>query len=210
MDNQQEQEPGKSILSFGVAGCGALEQVHRKAFCLISVKVRHQRTLLEVRPSKWTGFSGTDSPLIGCWHTLHKPPTEKRTADLKWRIFHGVIATNRHVAHLDPTVGRECLLCDQEEDVGHLFSQCSRLQSLFQVLQEWCRRLCGSSVPLFLGGLGCTVPEKRRACLVKFLFGQAKLAIWKTRKSRRLGVGSHDAKAVLLGLVMARLRIEFL
>ena len=44
---------------------------------------------------------------------------------------------------------------------------------------------------------------------MNFLFGQAKLAIWKTRKSRRSVVGSLDAKAVLLGLVTARLRIEF-
>ena len=38
---------------------------------------------------------------------------------------------------------------------------------------------------------------------MNYLFGQAKLVIWKTR------VGSLDAMAVLLGLVMARLRIEF-
>ena len=37
------QEPGKSILSFGVARCGALEKMNRKAFYVISVKVWHQR-----------------------------------------------------------------------------------------------------------------------------------------------------------------------
>ena len=41
----------------------------------------------------------------------------------------------------------------------HLFSQCSRLQSLFQVLQAFCMRL-GFSVSLFIGGLWYTGEEE--------------------------------------------------
>ncbi|KAK3524893.1 hypothetical protein QTP86_011311 [Hemibagrus guttatus] len=38
------------------------------------------------------------------WRTLYKPPVEKRTADLQWRIIHGAVATDGHVAHLNPAV----------------------------------------------------------------------------------------------------------
>lgn len=34
---------------------------------------------------------------------------EKHTADLQWRLDQGAKPTHRHVAHLNPTVGMECL-----------------------------------------------------------------------------------------------------
>ncbi|KAG9348393.1 hypothetical protein JZ751_002128 [Albula glossodonta] len=34
--------------------------------------------------------------------SLYKPPIQKRTADLQWRVIDGAVATNRHLVHLDP------------------------------------------------------------------------------------------------------------
>ncbi len=61
---------------------------------------------------------GTD--FKACWRSLYKLPVEKCTADLQWRLMFGAIATNRHVAHLNPAVGTECLFCGLDETVNHL------------------------------------------------------------------------------------------
>lgn len=45
--------------------------------------------------------------------------------------------------------------------------------------------------------------------LLNYLLGSAKLAIWRTRKNRTLGIGSVDAERVLKGMVAARIKIEF-
>ncbi|KAI2644792.1 Polymeric immunoglobulin receptor [Labeo rohita] len=53
------------------------------------------------KESKWHDFFGSGSSPKGCWRTLYKPPIEKRSGDLQWRIVHGLIATNRYRAHID-------------------------------------------------------------------------------------------------------------
>ncbi len=44
--------------------------------------------------------------------------------------------------------------------------------------------------------------------LLHFLFGTAKLAIWKTRKNKMLGKDTLDPLLMFFGLVASRLRIE--
>lgn len=60
---------------------------------------------------------------------------EKRTVDLQWRLIHGAITTNRHVAHLNPAVGKECPLGWKSLLTIYLF-KCSRLRHLFIVLND--------------------------------------------------------------------------
>lgn len=45
--------------------------------------------------------------------------------------------------------------------------------------------------------------------LVNFLFGQAKLAIWLSRKKHLNGVGSTDTVPILKGLLKSHIKIEF-
>ncbi len=53
--------------------------------------------------------------------------------------MHGIIATNRHRAHIDPQVGEECPFCGVQETVFHLFLNCSRLQQFFHQLEDYCQ-----------------------------------------------------------------------
>lgn len=69
------------------------------------------------------------------------PSTEKRSGDFQWRIVRGIIATNRHKAHIDPQVGERCPFCGATETIFHLFCQCMRLQQLFTQIEEWCQTL---------------------------------------------------------------------
>lgn len=51
--------------------------------------------------------------------TLYKPPIEKCTGDLRWRIIHVVIATDEQVAHLNTAVKRDCRFCGGKENLEH-------------------------------------------------------------------------------------------
>ncbi len=46
------------------------------------------------------------------------------------------IATNKHVAHLDSTQGKECPFCIQDETLVHLFCGCGRLGLLCNLLNN--------------------------------------------------------------------------
>ncbi len=81
------------------------------------VKVWHLNILESVSESKWLEVLGPGASPKGCWRSLYKPPIEKRSGDLQWRIVHGIIATNRHRAHLDPEVGVGCPFCSEQETV---------------------------------------------------------------------------------------------
>ncbi len=56
-------------------------------------------------------------------------------------LMHGILTTNRHRAHIDPTVRDECPFCFEHEDVYHLFLQCERLKPMFLLLEEWSKNL---------------------------------------------------------------------
>ncbi|XP_075968244.1 adhesion G-protein coupled receptor G6 [Anarhichas minor] len=115
------------LLSLKTPQLGDFETLGRKAAYQVSVKVSNLRSLAGVRVSRWTEFFGRGSSPRGCWRSLYKPPADKRTGDLQWRIVHGAIATNRYLVHLDPGSGDSCPFCSQTEIIHHLFVECSRL-----------------------------------------------------------------------------------
>lgn len=111
---------------------GRFQDVKKKELYETCVKVTHQTVLRGVKTWRWSEVFGTD--FKACWRSLYKLPVEKRTADLQWRLMFGAIATNRHVAHLNPAVGTECLFCGLDETVNHLFIDCFRLEGMFNFL----------------------------------------------------------------------------
>ena len=124
--------------------------------------------------------------------------------------MHGAIATNKHVAHFDPMRGEYCQFCGEVETVEHLFLTCERLEGVLRIVQGWCSGLGRDfSRELYTCGPRYKYVKRRKVCLLNFLFGQAKLATWKSRKNKRLGKGSFEAGDIVLGLVAARLRVEF-
>ena len=160
--------------------------------------------------SRWTEFFGNGSSPRGCWRSLYKPPVDKRTGDLQWRIVHGDIATYRYLVHLDPGTGDDCPFCSQTETIYHLFIQCSRLARLYRQLKSWFQGLEELfSFCLFIYSPQYSAKKKNVHTLINFMSGLAKLAIWKTRKNRVRGAGSEDVVMMLTGLLAARLRVEF-
>ncbi|KAK3537880.1 hypothetical protein QTP70_022160, partial [Hemibagrus guttatus] len=115
-----------SILSFKVPQT-SLKDTTTKGIYHITVKVLHKESLKRQKASRWPGMLNPDFLVWDRWRTLYKPPVEKRTADLQWRIIHGAVATDGHVAHLNPAVKGECGFCGQKEDLEHLVLKCQRL-----------------------------------------------------------------------------------
>lgn len=187
----------------------SFESAGKKALYVICVKVTNAHLLLGVTSSKWTDFFGVDISPKGSWRSLYKCPIDKRTGDLQWRIVHGAIATNRHVVHLNPNVGVGCPFCSENETIFHLFVQCVRLGDLFSFLFQWVLSLGEDlSHQLFIFGPKYFVSRKNVLVLLNFVFGTAKLAIWKTRKNKMLGKDTLDPLLMFKGLVASRLKIE--
>lgn len=188
-------------MSFTTPQLGKFETVVKKAIYNACVKVSHCRSLEGMKASRWTDYFGPGSSPKGSWLSLYKPPVNKRTGDLQWRIVHGIIATNRHVAHLNTGSGEGCPFCSAGETTEHLFLECARLRGVFRVLQGWKH---------FIFGPKFSPKEKTLHVLVNVLFGTTKLAIWKTRKKKVQGqLGSLDPVMMLAGLLSARLRVDF-
>lgn len=203
------QEREGILLTFKTPEMELFSETGKKALYVTCVKVSHMNSLEGLKESKWQEDFGPGTSPKRSWGTLYKPPIEKRCGDLQWRIVHGLIATNRYRAHIDPQVGEECLFCGQTETVLHLFFYCGRLEALLSQIEEWCRNLGEVFSPvLFIYGPMYKKNRKQIHVMLNFLFGQAKMAIWLSRKGKLNGVGSTDAVAILKGLVKSRLTVE--
>ncbi|KAI4884728.1 hypothetical protein NFI96_032233, partial [Prochilodus magdalenae] len=126
-----------SLLTFRTPMLTSLEAATKKALYVTCVKVGYHKTLSRVKELRWSGVLAPGSSPRGSWRSLYKPPIEKRTADLQWRIVHGAVATNRG----------DCVFCGGEETTEHLLLRCPRLRDMFSLLRTW------------FGGLGVRLTE---------------------------------------------------
>lgn len=105
--------------------------------------------------------------------------------DLQWRIVHGFLTTNRHIAQLNPLVGEGCPFCNTSETVIHTLIECYCLKNLMQLVTCWSINFLGLfSVSLFIYGPKYLVENRNNVSILNFLFGMVKLAIWCTRKNK--------------------------
>ncbi|KAL6472453.1 hypothetical protein MHYP_G00186410 [Metynnis hypsauchen] len=208
MGDHQEEEG--ALLSFRTSQLAGSAEVSKKALYSICVKVLHRNSLDGLKESRWLGLLAPASSPQGSWRSLYKPPIEKSAGDLQWRIVHGAVATNRHVAHIDPIIGSECPFCGREEAVEHLFLHCIRLTGLLNLLKAWC---CDLGIlwtdSLYVFGPKYVAAYGEKLCLLNFLIGQGKLAVWLTRKNKLQGSGTLDPELMLRAAVRIRLRIEY-
>ncbi len=92
----------------------------------------------------------------------------------------------------------------------HLFVKCERLKGLFKLLKNWFGRFDEAfSDKVFIGGVKYIFSKRKKMCLLNYLIGTAKLAVWKTRKNKGLQLASVDPEEMLKWLIVGRLKIEF-
>lgn len=208
VDSWQEEE-GK-LLTFNTPELKYFHEVGKKSMYYVCVKVMRFQELKQVCESKWQEIFGIDLSPKRSWRTLYKVPIDKRTGDLQWRIIHGIVATNKHKAHLDSSVIETCPFCSETETLSHLFLKCDRLGSLFQVLKEWCDMLGHAfSEEGFIFGPKYRYKTRNVDVFLNYLYGQAKLSIWLTRKAKIMAKGSTNIVLTYKGLISARLMVEF-
>ena len=173
------------------------------------VKCIHQAGLSGRPPTVWAKKWGQDGPSPQ-WRLLYKAPLKKRTGDLQWRILHGAVATNAFISVLNPAVFSGCPFCGVRETIYHVFTECKRLNSLFSLLTSvfTCFGVVFTE-KIFIMGAGYSKSFKNKWQLLNFISGQAKLAIYTTRKRQVEHGDGQEAAAVWRTNLRSRLWLEF-
>lgn len=81
---------------------------------------------------------------------------------------------------------------------------------MFQILKGWLRTL-GDEMDenMFIFGPKYVASDKKRISLIHFLIGEAKLAIWITRRNKLKDSGTTEPELVLKAFASARIKAEF-
>lgn len=181
-----------------------------KMFYRTLVKVLNKHTLMGRSDTVWREKLGIPVDIAPVWRVLYKPPLSKRSGDLQWRILHGAIGVNAFVAVINPAFSDKCPFCDERETIYHCFTECIRLCPLFLVLKSLmsCMGIMFTMVGFILG---FPYSQQRRAkCqLINFIVGQAKLAIYLSRKKKVQCKEGDDALTVFRNLVKSRVLLDF-
>lgn len=157
----------------------------------------------------WRAVFKLDEGIKPEWRSLYKPPLTKRTGDLQWKIIHGAVAVNAFVSVLNPEV--DSGFCSTRETIFHVFMNCCRLQPLFEVVSDVFTR-CNETFSLETFILGYKyVRKKSVVCqLLNFVLGQAKLAIYLSRKKKIEQNLNQNMVALFSNLVKSRVMVDFL
>ena len=186
-----------------------LHKADKKTLYFNCVKVLNRSGLCNRRPTVWSERLGQNGPGPQ-WRILYKPPLKKRTADLQWRILHGAVASNAFISILNPAVLSQCPFYDLRETIYHVFTECKRLASLFSLLTlVFSLFNVVFTEKVFIMGAAYKKVEKEKWQLLNYLSGEAKMAIYLSRKARVENGEGQEARAVWLCNVRARLWLEF-
>lgn len=167
------------LLDFNDVHSSILEDVEGKVLYKYFVKLLNKTSLNGRVDTVWRGKFSLADEVKPVWRVLYKPPLKKRSADLQWRVLHGAVAVNAFVSVINSNVVDKCVFCGLRETVFHCFMECTRLNSLFQVLNQLFLDF-GEKFTLaaFILGAGYNQKHKVKWQLINFLVGEAKLAIY--------------------------------
>ena len=115
-------------------------------YCVMAV---HKEKLSTNRDTVWKQRLQGRAPV---WRLLYKPPLNKRTGDLQWRILQGALAV---LFPKSTPLSETCPFRDQPETLVHCYLEYHRLSVLFHVLKT-VFLMCGEvwSEAGFIGGAG--------------------------------------------------------
>ena len=109
-----------------------LQLLSEKSIYKYCVVATHKHKLSNRRDLVWKerlqGF-------VPVWRLLYKPPLNKRTGDLLWRILQGALAVNSLIAKINSTVSENCPFCQKAETLVHCYLDCHR-QSFIQYFKN--------------------------------------------------------------------------
>ncbi len=167
------------------------------------------RCLNKKKLQQWTHLSLEEKDCPE-WRSLYKAPLCKRVADLQWRILHGILAVNAFISILNLTVSNICPFCPAIETVFHCFTECLCLKPLFSWL-ECSFRKAGEvfSIKTFIFGFKYSKFQKNKCQLMNFILGQAKMAVYLSRKRKVEDGVDSDVVLLLNKMIKAGVIIDF-
>jgi len=134
----------------------------------------------------------------------------KKTGDLQWRVLHGILAVHAFVSRINHEVNQECPFCFQRETVFHTFMHCIRLKPLFIYLQDVFKQFDEAfSMEIFICGFKYSRKRSYECQLFNFFLGQAKMAIYVSRKRKIEKDSDTDVILIFSMLVKSRIQIDF-
>jgi exonuclease III len=188
----------------------SMDSASGKSLYMGCVKALNKEKLKGKTDTPWRDHLRVKAEVKPAWSTLYKAPVTKNIGDLHWRVLHGIIAVNGFVSILNPSVSDKCLFCNLRETIFHCFVDCSRLIPLFQNLRSVVSLFKEKfSKQLFIFGFSYRKNKKKKGKLLNFLFGQAKMAIYLSRRETIDGGQRRDCVSIFKCLVRARIRFEY-
>ena len=187
-----------------------LEGVAGKTLYRLMVKTLNKKKLNGRRDTPWRSYFAGAQETGPQWRSLYKPPLSKRHGDLQWRLLHGIIAVNAFLSIIKNSVEDKCPFCNVKETLFHCFYECHRLSELFLFLQvvftsfkEFFNKQG------FIYGFKYTREQKHKSQLLNFVLGQAKMAVYITRK-RMVEQDAHiEPVPVCINMIKSRILVDF-
>ncbi|XP_068177035.1 PAT complex subunit Asterix isoform X2 [Antennarius striatus] len=187
----------------------SLHTANKKILYKQYIKVINKKNLCNRAPTTWANRMTGNGP-DPQWRLLYKPPLKKKTADLQWRILHGAVGSNAFISVFTAAVSSQCPFCPLRETVFHAFSECGRLAVLFTLLTNVFNLFSENfSIGKFIYGAGYNRSNQRKWQLLNFISGEAKLAIYVTRKRRIENNTVQEAATVFCCNIRCCLKLEF-
>lgn len=181
-----------------------------RAMYKVCVKILNKKWLISRTDTPWRNVLMMDDDTKPEWRALYKPPLTKRMGDLQWRVLHGIVATNSFITVLNPGVRADCPFCLQRETVFHVFMDCLRLSSLLDFLESLLQGFGEHfSKQMFILGFKYCKKNSSKAQLINYIFGNAKMSVYITRRNKIDQDCDYDAVAVFVRLIKARIQMEF-
>jgi len=176
----------------------SIHKADRKKLYQNCVKVLNKKVLNGRVDTVWRDKLCLDHSIKPVWRVLYKPPLEKRVGDLQWRILHGAVAVNAFISVINPNVSNGCPFCKKRETIFHCFMECSRLGYFFDFLKLLFNKLNEVfTVQSFIFGFRYVAKNRIKCQLLNFIIGEAKMAIYLSRKNKIEGSEGCEAVSIL-------------
>ena len=203
--------PSLSLRSCSEGQCEvSLKEAKGKVLSCLMVKCLNRQKLQHRTQLQWRAHLALGEEARPEWRSLYKPPLSKRVADLQWRVLHGILAVNAFVSILNSTVPNTCPFCEAVETVFHCFTECPRLFPLFSLLDCLFREVGEIfSIRTFIFGFIYNKTHKHKCQLMNFILGQAKMAVYVSRKRKVEDSVDSDVVLLLSRMIKARILIDF-
>lgn len=187
----------------------SLQDASGKTFYQLMVKTLNRRKLSGRLDTPWRSKLGAEGwrPV---WRSLYSPPLTKRHGDLQWRILHGAVAVNSFISVVNEAVEDKCPFCRERETVFHCFTECQRLSALFLFLQTVFTAFTEVFTKhVFIAGFKHTRQKKQKSRLLNFVLGQAKMAVYVSRRKKVEEGEITSPVHVCVGLIRSRISLDF-